>query len=153
LEIKPEHLGGLAAGAVGIIYIRGLVKSWVSGLNATLAVQSKRLDDLIAGLDANAKANAALADGGTYLAGLNRIATAQVAEVIKLRESISRFSDLIAPNEAKGKDAVSNYDEYEADIAFAKQAHMASGLTAEQAQQAVDYEEQVKLLPRENVSL
>jgi hypothetical protein len=83
-------------------------------------------------------------EGFALFPGLVKVCEAQVAEVAKLREAVGVFTKVVVREPAADEDVVENYDETQADRAYARGRYMAEGFSPDDAALRVDADEAIK---------
>jgi hypothetical protein len=146
-QIKDYILYGIVA-CIGLYFVwkNGILSFWATWCSLqedkaeAIRINTNSLEKLGAELSEFRKQM----DGFTLMPGLVKVCEAQVAEVAKLREAVGAFTKVVVREPAKDEDVLEQYDETQADLAFARGKYMAEGLSPDEAAAKVDADEAIK---------
>jgi hypothetical protein len=140
MDPKDILLYGLAA-------VGGVVLVWKHGIQPLIAkwnaIQDGRTDATKQLANEIAELRKQMS-GFELMPGLVKVCEAHVVEVAKHREAVTAFTKLVVREPAKDEDILENYDENQADRAFAKGKYMAEGYPPAEAEARVDADEAVQ---------
>jgi hypothetical protein len=145
--IKDSILYGIAA-CFGVYLIwKHLIEGTVDAWRAT---QNDKTEAIRINTHSLEKLGAEIAElrkqmsGFELMPGLVKVCEAHVVEVAKHREAVTAFTKLVVREPVKDEDILENYDENQADRAFAKGKYMAEGYPPAEAEARVDADEAVQ---------